>query len=223
MLYTKEIPSLGHYDIIVLGGGPSGVCAAVEAARAGAHVLLAEATGMLGGMATSALVGPFMTNYDGDGERPIVGGLFREITERLHKRNGSTLPEETDAPSIHTSFIRRYHRHVTPFDSFTLQLVLDEMVTEAGVEVLLYTRFADCVTENEKIKSVILCALEGLRCASADCYIDCTGNADAAEAAGVPTWKGEETSGIPQPGTLMFEVSGGVDEEYTARPKEKNV
>ena len=62
--YQKELPSLGHYDVVVFGGGPAGVCSALAAARSGAKVLLAESTGMLGGMATTALVGPFMTCYD---------------------------------------------------------------------------------------------------------------------------------------------------------------
>ena len=219
LTYTKEIPSIGHYELVVLGGGPAGVCAAIEAARDDAKVLLVEGSGMLGGMATTALVGPFMTNYDREGERPTVGGLYREIIERLEARSGAILPENTDSPSIHTSFIKRYHRHVTPFDSFMLQIVLDEMVREAGVEVLMYTRFADCVCENGKIQSVILAALEGLRCVSADLFIDATGNADVAYAAGVPTWKGEEKSGVPQPGTLMFEVDGVSDEGYNAHAK----
>ncbi len=217
--FQKDIPSLGHYPLVVLGGGPAGVCAAIEAARNGTRVLLIEGSGMLGGMATTALVGPFMTNYDREGNRPTVGGLYREILERLASRSGAILPEDTDSPSIHTSFIKRYHRHVTPFDSFMLQIVLDEMVAEAGVEVLLYTRFVDCVCENGKITSVILAALEGLRCVSADLFIDATGNADVAFSAGVPTWKGEEESGVPQPGTLMFEVDGVSDEGYNAHAK----
>ena len=219
LYFQKEIPSLGHYELVVLGGGPAGVCAAIEAARDGAKVLLIEGSGMLGGMATTGLVGPFMTNYDREGERPTVGGLYREIIERLEARSGAILPENTDSPSIHTSFIKRYHRHVTPIDSFLLQVVLDEMVREAGVEVLMYTRFADCVCEGGKIRSVILAALEGLRCVSADLFIDATGNADVAYAAGVPTWKGEEESGVPQPGTLMFEVDGVSDEGYNAHAK----
>jgi hypothetical protein len=219
MIYTKEIPSIGHYDTVVLGGGPAGVCAAVEAARNGLKVLLVESYGMLGGMATTSLVGPYMTNYDREGDRPVVGGLYREIIERLEKRSGAILPEHTDSPSIHTSFIGNYHRHVTPIDSFVLQLVLDEMVTEAGVEELLYTRFADCVCEDGKIKTAVLAALEGLVCVDADIFVDCTGNADVAYAAGVPTWKGEESSGVPQPGTLMFEVENVSDDDYTERPR----
>ena len=220
VIYIKELTSYGHYDVVVLGGGPAGVCAATEAARNGARVLLIENSGMLGGMATTALVGPFMTNYDREGNRPIVGGLYREIIERLAARLGAILPEETDSPSIHTSFITRYHRHVTPIDSFLLQIVLDELTAEAGVEVLLYTRFVDCLCENGRIRAVVLAALEGLRCVHADLFIDCTGNADVAAAAGVPTWKGDEESGVPQPGTLMFEIDNVSDEGYIARPRQ---
>ncbi len=219
VMYQKEISSYGHWDVVVLGGGPSGTCAAIESARAGARTLLIEATGMLGGMATNALVGPFMTNYDREGNRPVVGGLYREIIERLAARSAAILPENTDSPSVHTSFIGKYHRHVTPIDSFMLQIVLDDMVQEAGVDLLLYTRFADCICENGRIKTLILAALEGIRCVDADLFIDCTGNADVAVAAGVPAWKGDERTGVPQPGTLMFEVDQVCDEKYTCRPE----
>ena len=220
--YQKEIPVIGGYDVVVLGGGPAGTCAAIEAARNGAKVLLVEATGMLGGMATSGMVGPFMTSYDRDGNRPVVGGLFREIITRLAERSAAILPEYTQSQSIHTSFIDRYHKHVTPFDSFALTLLLDEMTQEAGVDVLLYTRFADVICRGRHIESVVVAALEGLRCIKGKVFIDCTGNADVAAASGVPTWKGEEESGIPQPGTLMFEVDGVDDQQVAAlgkRPK----
>lgn len=219
--YERIVPTFGEYDVVVLGGGPSGVCAAIQAARMGSKVLLVEATGMLGGMATSGLVSPFMTVYDRDGETPIVGGIYREIVERLAAMGGAILPENTDSPSRYTSFIEKYHKHVTPLDAFKLQLLLDKMTEESGVDVLLYTRFADCICRDGRIEAIILSALEGLISVSAKTYIDCTGNADVAAAAGVDTYKGEEESGVPQPGTLMFEV-GGVDSEkyneYAKRP-----
>ncbi len=222
MLYQKEIREAGHYDIIVIGGGPSGVCAAIEASRAGARVLLAEASGMLGGMATLGLVGPLMTSYNGKGERPVVGGLFREIIDRLSQYENAVIPpEETDAPSIYTSFIGAYHKHVTPLDTFCLQVVLDEMVCESGAEVLLYTNYTDCTVENGKIKDLIFTTPEGLLSLSADICIDCSGNAALAVDAGVPAYSGDEETGIPQPGTLMFEVSGVDDrkfEAFAARP-----
>lgn len=212
--YSKNISLYGEYDVAVLGGGPSGVCAAIAAARQGMKVLLVESMPSLGGMATSGKVGPFMTNYDRDGNEQTVGGIFMEIVKRLEKYNGAISPEGVPTASIYTSFIDKYHKHVTPIDSFYLEIVLDEMVREAGVEVLCYTQFADCITEDGVIKNVILTAPEGMLGVSAKIFIDCTGNASVAEKAGVPTYKGDEERGIPQPGTLMFEVGGVDDEKY---------
>ena len=217
--FNKSIPVYGKYDVAVIGGGPAGVCAAISAARKGMKVLLVEATGSLGGMATSAKVGPFMTNYDKDGEVQTVGGLFSEIVDRLVQIGGAFLPETIEADSVYTSFIKRYHRHVTPFDSFRLERVLDEMVRKAGAEVLCYTQFSDCIVEDGRIRAVILNALEGLIAVEAEQFIDCTGIAAVANCAGVPTYKGEEESGVPQPGTLMFEVGGVRDDAYVTRPQ----
>ncbi len=219
MIYQKELSDIGSFDVVVLGGGPAGVCAAMEAAANGARVLLCEATGMLGGMATTGMVSPFMTSYDRDGERVLVKGLFYEIAKRLKEYSAAIMPENTDSPSVHTSFITRYHKHVTPFDSFTLQVVLDKMLEEAGVQVLLYSRFADSIVKDGKIESVVLCCLEGLRSVKADVYIDCTGNADVAYASGVKTHKGDEINNIPQPATLMFNVLGVDESKYTSRPE----
>ncbi|MBQ8869577.1 MAG: FAD-dependent oxidoreductase [Oscillospiraceae bacterium] len=220
--YNTNISLYGEYDIVVIGGGPSGVCAAVASARQGMKVLLVESTGMLGGMATSGLVGPFMTNYDRDGKEKTVSGLFDEIVSRLEKFSAVIAPEKVDAPSLYTSFISRYHRKLTPFNPFYLQIVLDDMVSEAGVEVLCYTKFADCVLEDGQIKYVILAAPEGMLCATAKTFIDCSGIAAVAARANVPTYKGSEESGVPQPATLMFEVDGVDTEkyaEYAARPE----
>jgi len=73
----------GDYDVAIIGGGPSGVCAAVASARLGMKVLLVESTGLLGGMATSGLVGPFMTNYDREGKEKTVGGCLMKLSADL--------------------------------------------------------------------------------------------------------------------------------------------
>lgn len=194
--YIKNLPNYGNFDVIVAGGGPAGVCAAISAGRSGMKVLLVESTGMLGGMATSGLVQPFMTVYDRDGDEPTIGGIYREIVERLSENHAVIAPEKTDSPSIHTSFIEKYHHHVTPFNSYILQIVLDQMVQEANVEVMLYTRFADCICEDGHINHVVLSALEGLISVSGEIIIDCTGNADVAAASNVYTYKGDEKTGV---------------------------
>ena len=214
--YTNDIELYGEYDVAVLGGGPAGVCAAVSAARSGLRVLLAEASPSLGGMATIGQVGPFMTSYDRDGNEKIVGGIFDEIVARLEKYSAVISPDKVESPTVYTSFLQKYHRHVTPFESFYLEIVLDEMVRESGAELLCYTKFCDCITENGEIKYAILNAPEGLICVKAKVFIDCTGIAAVAARAGVPTYKGDEERGIPQPSTLMFEVSGVDDNGYEA-------
>ena len=212
----KELPVYNSYDVVVIGGGPAGVCAALSAARQRMKTAVIEAMPALGGMATGALVGPFMTNYDRDGEEQTVGGIFSEIVERLEKYGAAIPSAKVESKSIYTSFIDKYHRHVTPFESFYLEIVLDEMLREAGVEILCYTNFADVLTENGRVTHAILTAPQGMLCVAGKIFLDCTGNASVAEKAGVPTYKGEETSGIPQPGTLMFEVDGVNDDAYNA-------
>lgn len=220
--YTKTLECYGEYDLAVIGGGPAGVCAAISAARKGLRVILIEATAMLGGMATSGLVGPFMTNYDREAKEKTVGGIFEEIINRLKVYSAVIPPEETDAPTLHTSFIERYHHHVTPFDPFYLQIILDDMVKESGAEILCYTKFVDCIKKDGKIENVILAAPEGLISVSAKLFVDATGIGSVAEKAEVPTYKGHEESGVPQPATLMFEVTNVDNEEYEnyhARPE----
>ena len=220
--FSKDIELYGEYDVVVVGGGPAGVCTALSAARQGMKTIIIEAMPALGGMATSALVGPFMTNYDRDGDEQTVGGIFSEIVNRLEKYSAAFQPESVENKSIYTSFIEKYPRHVTPFDSFYLEIVLDEMLREAGVEILCYTQFSDAIAEDQEIKYILVNAPEGLLCISGKVFADCTGNAAVAEKAGVPTYKGDEKSGIPQPGTLMFEVYGVDDDKFNdfgARPE----
>ena len=76
MQLTFDVPAAYQADVIVLGGGPAGVCSAIAAARNGARTLLVEETGCLGGMATMGGVNPFMTCFDKDGGNMIIRGLF---------------------------------------------------------------------------------------------------------------------------------------------------
>ena len=170
VLYHKNIEILGEYEVAVIGGGPAGVASAIAAARGGARVCLIEGMPCLGGMATSGLVGPFMTSFDRDGEERTVGGIFSEIVTRLEREGAAFLPDGIEAPNIYTSFIERYHRRVTPFDSFRLEIVLDRMTREAGVDVFCYTHFCDALCEDGTIRAaatVILAMGAGRKAAAA--------------------------------------------------------
>jgi hypothetical protein len=204
--YRNELPLVGKYDVLVAGGGPAGIAAAIAASRNGAKTILIERNGFVGGMATAALVGPFMTCYDGRGEKQIIKGIFDELVRKLEAAGGAIHPSRVGWATSHAAFIRVGHDHVTPFDSETLKIVAEDMLIESGVELLYYTQFADCITEGGNIKTVVAARKEGLCAIDAGIIIDCTGDADVAEKAGVPIVKGTGRNKSMQPSTMFFRV-----------------
>ncbi len=156
--FQRDLPAESGYDLIVAGGGPAGTAAAISAARLGARVLLAEATGCLGGMGTSGMVAAFdpMAN----GERNLVGGIMLEILETLYERK--ELP-----PQVTPDYWHRYFQTWTPFNPESLKRRLDEFALDAGVEVRFFTRVVEADIEDKLVKGVVLSQVDG-RCASSD-------------------------------------------------------
>ena len=216
-----DLPVSFTCDVLVLGGGPAGFCAAVSAARSGASVLLAEANGCCGGMATMGLVGPFMTCYDKSGRQMIIKGLFEELVDRLVAEGGAIHPSEVRAGTAFTSWIVVGHDHVTPFEPETLKGVMDDMLQEAGVRVLYHTSFVEPLMEGNRICGAAVASKAGLQKISAEVVVDCTGDADAAFRAGVPCETGNSALGITQPATLFFRI-GNVDTEKLEADIEAN-
>jgi hypothetical protein len=200
---TRELPIEDSFDLVVAGGGAAGTAAAVSAARLGAKVLLAEATGCLGGMGTSGFVTEFgpMAN----GERMLVGGLMREIVTTLDKR-GQLAPHVT--PDFYT---KRYHVW-TPFHIEGYKLLLDELVVSAGVDMRFFTRVveADVDPATRTVRGVILHNVEGMRYIRARAFVDATGDAVMADLCGAHCREaGRDTPNI-NPATLCSLV-GGID------------
>ena len=217
--YIKELPIL-KTDVLVIGGGPSGICAAIASARSGAETLLIEQNGYCGGMATAGLVAPFMTCYDSGGNSMLIKGLFEEIVNRLVEIGGAIHPSKIPTSSAFTSYITAGHIHVTPFKAEALKLVADKMLSEAGVRILYHTSFVDAITSGEQIEHVIVLRKEGLCSVKAKVVIDCTGDGDCAAAAGVPFTLGNGNGRI-QPATMFFRI-GNVDSEKIDDDIEKN-
>ena len=220
--YFESIPVSFTADVAVIGGGPAGFCAAVAAARTGAKTILIEENGCSGGMATMGLVGPFMTCYDKSGKTMIIRGLFEELVERLVERGGAIHPSEVRAGTAFTSWIVVGHDHVTPFESETLKLVMDEMLTEAGVEVLYHTKFAVPVLEGKRLVRVVTDSKAGFQAVSAKVFIDCTGDADVAFRSGVKCEKGNEELGITQPASTFFRL-GNIDTQALEADIQANI
>lgn len=199
-------------DVVVVGGGPAGMCAAIAAAREGVSVILVEQGGFCGGMATRGLVGPFMTCYDAKGETMIIRGLFEEIVNRMVERGYAIHPSEVEGGTAFTSWIKIGHEHVTPFESEGLKLIMDEMLEEAGVKVLYHTDFLRPVLEGDTITGVLVSSKRGLETIGGKVVIDCTGDGDVACRSGVPYEMGNEELNLMQPATMFFHICN-VDHE----------
>lgn len=197
------------YDVVVVGGGPAGVCAAIAAARNGAKVLVVEQGNCLGGMATQGLVGPFMTCYDKSGRHQIINGLFEEIVAEMVRRGGAIHPRGVRAGTAYTAWITRGHDHVTPFDSETLKFVLDDKVAEANVDILYHATLVRPLMDGRRICGVEVLTKGGSRWLGAKIVIDATGDGDVSFLAGAPCVSGDPgRNGAMQPCTTFFRVSG---------------
>ncbi len=207
-------------DVLVVGGGPAGVCAAIASARGGAKTMIVEKGNCLGGMATQGLVGPFMTCFDKSGRNQIIKGLFEEIVCRLVACKGAIHPREVRAGTPYTAWIVHGHDHVTPFDSESLKFVLDDMCAEAGVEVLYHADFMQCVAEGGRVRGASVFTKGGPMTISAKVVVDATGDGDVAFRAGARCVSGDPSrGGAMQPCTTFFRVSGmplSVVEKYRA-------
>ncbi|MBR4172235.1 MAG: FAD-dependent oxidoreductase [Kiritimatiellae bacterium] len=205
---TPAVSASGGYSaqLVVVGGGPAGVCAAIAAARNGADVLLLEQGGCLGGMATQGLVNPFMTCYDKTGETMIIRGLFEEVVDRLVACGGAIHPRDCRAGTAFTSWIKIGHDHCTPFEPESLKLVLDEMCREAGVKVLFHATFAEPLLDGGRITGLRILTKAGLETVRAKLVIDATGDADVAFRAGVTCELGDKAAGRIQPASMFFRI-----------------
>lgn len=203
----KNIKQQLNTDVVVVGGGPAGMCAAIAAAREGVRVILIEQGGFCGGMATKGLVGPFMTCYDAKGETMIIRGLFKEIVERMVARGFAIHPAQVHGGTAFTSWIKIGHEHVTPFEPEGLKIIIDEMLTEAGVKILYHTDFIHPVLDNNTISGILVSSKRGLEIIKATVVIDCTGDGDVAYRSGVPYEMGNQELNLIQPATMFFHIS----------------
>jgi hypothetical protein len=183
------------YDLIVCGGGISGVMAAVSAARQGVKTLLIERYGFLGGMLTAASVGPMMSFHAGSTQ--FVRGLPDELIEELKKSGGS--PGHIYDTTTYTST-------VTPFDYEAMKSALEDMAIHAGVQLLYHAELIACVVFKQRIQSIEIATRGGLTRFRANAYIDATGDAVLSNLAGAPTIVGRETDHLNMPMTMNFRM-----------------
>lgn len=186
-----------HYDVVVVGGGVSGVCSAISASRNGAKTLVVDQHGYFGGSLTAMGVGPMMTFFAG--EKQVIKGIGQEIVDRLVKYGYS--------PG-HVLDSTNYISYVTPFDAEGLKFVLDEMVTESGCDVLFHSYLIASDYSNNEIKAIYISNKDGITKISAEVFIDATGDADLATMDNVPFQFGRESDSAAQPLTMNLKVYG---------------
>jgi FAD dependent oxidoreductase len=215
-LYSREIPVLDETDVLVAGGGPAGIAAAVAAARSGARTRLVERFGFLGGNLTAGLVGPCMTSFSLDGQEQLIRGVFDEFVRRMEKNGGAMHPSRTHAGDAYAGFIVYGHDKVTPFEPEAAKTTAQEMCLEAGVELRLHSFVADAVVRDGRVAGVVTVSKSGMEMLPATVTVDCSADADVAAAAGVPFHYGRDSDGLAQPMSVFFRI-GGVDDEAVER------
>lgn len=186
---TTNEPRLLQYDVLVCGGGVSGCAAAIASARSGAKTLLLERNTYLGGIASSSMISNIYNHYVTKDERIVMKGIGLEIAQRLVDRHAGT-------PHWMYADGRLVH------DPEQLKSVLDEMVSEAGVDVLFNTFSNDVVVEESKVKAVYADSPFGKLELHAKVVVDASGECDIAWRAQAPT---RYASGLA---TLTFKMAG---------------
>lgn len=180
------------YNLIVVGGGLSGVCASIAAARAGLDVLLIEKSGALGGAMSNSLVYPFMRYWTFDKETKakqyLSGGIFKEMLNMQEEQ-----------------FLNTSDSCFSPEE---FKFILDDMTQDANVDVLFHATLYDISKVDRKIESIKIIAGSQKVEFSADYFIDTTGDGNLFYMAGCDYMLGRESDNLCQPMTTCFRMSG---------------
>ncbi len=183
------------YDVLVIGGGVTGVAAATAAARSGARTALIELKPFVGGNATTGLC---LHNYITKDGRQVVFGFAQELVDRLKEMGGAV---------GHIPF-HGFVSAVTPVDGQMFRILATEILAEAGVTVMYGANVVGVEADGGHVEG-LQCALKGgVRTIRAKTYVDSSGDADVAVFAGANSWMGEKETGKMQPVSMLLNCYG---------------
>lgn len=177
---SRQVKIANRVDVLVCGGGPAGVGAAIFAARTGARTMLIETMPFLGGVWTAVGVSHLMAGRGRDG-----------VNAEIHRR----LP-------VHEVF----GRNIYAIEE--MKILLDDLMAEAGVEVQFHTRAVAVAKDQRRLRGVFTESKSGLEFIEARMVVDATGDGDVAARAGCACELGRPGDGKTQPVTLFGTIGG---------------
>lgn len=196
----RRTPVIGEYEVVVLGGGPAGIAAAIAAGRSGRSTVLIERYGFLGGAGTAAGLSTFCglhANVAGE-HRQVVHGICDDILARIERMGGLNAP--------HLSVQNRIMAQA--YDISAYKIAADELVLEAKTKPLFHAFAAAAIMRSKsEIEAVVVETKSGRGAILGRIFIDCSGDGDLAAWAGAPFERGDGRGSMLYP-TLMFRVNG---------------
>ncbi|MEK7414412.1 MAG: FAD-dependent oxidoreductase [Planctomycetota bacterium] len=171
-------------DVLVVGGGPAGIAAALAAAKNGAKTLILERHGMLGGVWTAGLLNPLF-------DHARKGYIVAELIQRLQSANAWISWKWSNC-----------------FDVEIMKRELERWCDELKVEYWYHCPVVDAIVENGRVRGAIVEGKWGRRAVLTKVVIDASGEGDFAARAGAEYHLGRASDGLCQPTTLMFEIDG---------------
>lgn len=174
-IYSRALTHLLDTDVIVVGAGSAGCCAAIAAAQSGARTLLVERYGFLGGTSTQVLDTFYGFYTPGTVAYKVVGGIPDTVVHALEQQRAAfARPNSYGAGAGIT------------YDPHQLRIVWEELAEAAGVQLLLHSFCTDVVMDGDRIAGVIVDGKRGLMKLTARVVIDTSGDADVCYRAGAP-------------------------------------
>lgn len=195
-LPCKNVPVIDTVDVCVIGGSCTGVFAAVRAARLGARVAIVEKLNAFGGTATAGLVNVWHTLLDAKFKEPVIGGLTKEVEERL-LRDGDAETVNNDCVGVR-------------FNSARLTVLLDRLVVEHGIHAYLHTLYCTPIAENGHLQGIVVQNKNGTGVIQAGFFIDASGDGDIGRDLKLECYRGAAL----QPPTSCFLMDAARDTHY---------
>ncbi len=165
----RKLPVLHETDVLVVGGGPAGVAAAIAAQRAGSDVTLVERYGHFGGLWTGGLVLVILGHII-EGNKQVCQGIGEEMMRRLDKMDGAIMNRRPGAnPTV---------------DAEAVKYLMVEMVDEAQIKVFLHCWGVDAIMDGDAVRGAVFESKSGRQAILAKTVVDASGDGDLFAAAG---------------------------------------